>query len=29
MCDQLKIGDNEQNELKAFKEQEITNINTE
>lgn len=29
MCDQLKIGDNQQNELKDFKEQEITTINTE
>lgn len=29
MCDPLKIGDKEQNELKACKEQEINNINTE
>lgn len=29
MCDPLKTGDNEQNELKACKEEEITNINTE
>lgn len=28
MCDQLKIGDNQQNELKDSKEQEITNVNT-